>query len=122
MTHLTAEQRQALASALKVRQQALEARLQTHQLGLSRVDYASELLAQDDDNAPQRASERELDLALSDIELQELAAINRAQQRVHESDYGLCVDCGCAIPLQRLQIEPEALRCVDCQARLESKH
>lgn len=121
MDHLSPEQRQNLAGLLDQRRQALRMRLQAHQRGLSRVEYASELLAQDADDAPQRAAERELDMALSDHELLELASIDQALQRIAEGQFGQCADCGCPIPLARLQLEPATLRCVPCQSRHEKE-
>jgi len=50
---------------------------------------------------------------------QELRDIAAALQRMEEGRYGECVDCGCDIPLARLQAEPAAARCVACQQRFE---
>lgn len=44
----------------------------------------------------------------------ELAALDAARGRLEAGDYGLCVDCGGAIPLERLTLLPAALRCVPC--------
>lgn len=49
-------------------------------------------------------------------ELQEIAA---ALARMDEGRYGDCVDCGCDIPLARLQVQPAAARCIPCQERFE---
>lgn len=119
---LSHEQRAELARVLHARRQALEGQVATHRQGRSRAEHASEVLAQDGDDAPQRASDREVDLALGDIDQQQLAALARACERVHEADYGLCTDCGDPIPYARLLVEPEALRCVGCQSIHERKH
>ena len=42
-----------------------------------------------------------------------------ALARVSDGEYGLCTECGAAIPPRRLQAIPDAATCVDCQARLE---
>ncbi len=114
--YLTSGQRAILAEKLQVRERALERQLDLHQEGLSRIEHAREALEQDGDDAPQRASEREVDLALSDMDLQELAAIRRARQHLQDEEYGLCVSCGNPIPFDRLEIEPQALRCVACES------
>ena len=44
-----------------------------------------------------------------------LAAINEALQRIEKGTYGICLKCGKAIPLQRLEIFPEAGLCLNCQ-------
>jgi RNA polymerase-binding transcription factor DksA len=116
---LTSDKRATLAQALQTRQKALERQMELHRQGQSRVDFARDALQQDGDDAPQRASDREVDQTLSDIDVQALAAVTDAQKRLQAADYGLCIDCQQAIPFERLQIEPEALRCVACQSQLE---
>jgi len=118
-THLTVGQRALLQAELELRQRQLSEQLQVHQEGRTRIEHARDVLAQDYDDAPQRAMDREVDMALSEIDTQELAAIARALQRVHEDDYGLCADCGVEIPFDRLKVEPHALRCVACESRRE---
>ncbi|WP_018411914.1 TraR/DksA family transcriptional regulator [Methyloversatilis thermotolerans] len=87
--------------------------------GVSRAEHAREVLLQDGDDAPQRSSEREVDLALTDIETVELNALDAALQRMAEGRYGLCEDCGTDIPAARLAAEPEASLCIDCQRARE---
>jgi DnaK suppressor protein len=115
-THLTAGQRAALQAKLELRRSELDRRIALHQHGLSRAEHASEVLSQDADDAPQRDADREVDLALSDQELDELGAVSQALRRLHDPAFGLCVDCGNAIPFDRLQAKPQALRCVACAA------
>ncbi len=118
-THLTAGQRALLQTELELRQRQLSQQLELHQEGRSRIEHARDVLAQDYDDAPQRAMDREVDMALSEIDTQELAAVGRALARVQADDYGLCVDCGGGIPFDRLKVEPQALRCVVCEAKRE---
>jgi len=115
-THLTAEQRALLERALWVRENAIERQLDLHQQGLPRVEFARDVLGQESDDAPQRANDREVDIALSQIDLQELAAVRSARQRIHDEEYGVCTACGQGIPFERLSVEPQALRCVPCQS------
>ena len=115
-SYLTSEQRSLLDRALRERENAVERQLDLHQQGLPRVEFAGEVLRQDTDDAPQRASDREVEITLSQIDLQELAAIRSARQRIHDEDYGVCIACGQAIPFERLSVEPQALRCVACQS------
>lgn len=42
-----------------------------------------------------------------------------ALRRLETNQYGICVDCDVMIPLARLKAQPEATRCVLCQARQE---
>ena len=78
------------------------------------------MLLQDGDDAPQRDGEREVDMALSDLETQQLGAVSQALVRLHEGHYGACADCGKAIPFARLLVEPWAERCVVCESKHEA--
>jgi DnaK suppressor protein len=110
-----------LESSLQQRQRVLDRRLAEHHGGVSRAEHAHDMLEQDGDDAPQREGERELDMALSDLETRELGAVSQALARLGAGTYGVCADCDVEIPFDRLKAEPWALRCVDCEARLEAK-
>jgi DnaK suppressor protein len=98
----------------------LSRRLDEHHGGLSRAEHAREVLQQDADDAPQREGDREMDMALSDLETLELAAVNRALERLQDGRYGLCASCDAEIPFDRLKAEPWALRCVACETQAEA--
>lgn len=118
-SHLTAGQRALLRAALVQRQHQLDSRLAEHLGGRSRAEHAREVLQQDGDDAPQREGERELDLALSDLETREVGEVSEALRRLDGEGYGLCADCGVEIPFDRLRAEAWALRCVPCEAARE---
>jgi DnaK suppressor protein len=42
-----------------------------------------------------------------------------ALSRISEGEYGVCAECGAAIPPKRLLALPDATTCVACQTRLE---
>ncbi len=44
-----------------------------------------------------------------------------ALQRIQDGTYGICADCRKRIPAARLQVKPEAIRCVACQADYEQR-
>ena len=119
MRHLTAGQHTLLESELQQRQRQLIGRLNEHLGGLSRAEHARELLQQDAHDAPQRGGDREMDMALSDLETLELAAVGQALARLQDGRYGSCADCGAEIPFDRLKAEPWALRCVSCETAAE---
>lgn len=50
---------------------------------------------------------------------QRLNAVHAALVRRKNGDYGYCVDCDEPIALARLQKQPEAARCIACQAATE---
>jgi RNA polymerase-binding transcription factor len=65
--------------------------------------------------------DNELDEGLSDELRRELAAIDRAEQRLAEGTYGLSVESGEPIPDERLEAIPAAERTAEEQARLEGE-
>ena len=46
-------------------------------------------------------------------------AVVQACDRLREGTYGICADCGRAIPRRRLQVLPTATLCLQCQERRE---
>jgi DnaK suppressor protein len=118
---LSAVQRAAIEAELNSQRRELERSIAEHRRGLTRTEQAREQLLQDADDAPQREAERELDHALTDREIEQLARLTRALARVHDEHFGLCGDCGVVIPFERLKAEPWAERCVACESRREAK-
>lgn len=55
-------------------------------------------------------------------DLEEVRQIDKALLRMESGSYGTCEQCGRAIPLQRLLVQPAAQRCLECQKDLEAKH
>ncbi|MGC5887492.1 TraR/DksA family transcriptional regulator [Ralstonia pseudosolanacearum] len=72
------------------------------------------------DLADQEAGEQTNDVMLAHYQ-NELAQIDAARERMQQHRYGICTDCGEAIPLLRLQAQPTALRCLNCQTARERK-
>ncbi len=42
------------------------------------------------------------------------AKLESALGRIDSDDYGICIDCEEEIPLKRLELMPESLKCVHC--------
>jgi DnaK suppressor protein len=110
----------ALRQRLLNERQALMERIAQQRGGaVGRVEAAAEQFAQSEDEHAQNITERDLAFAIDEHESAELNAIQAALVRVREGSYGECMDCGKAIALARLQANPEAERCVNCQTQLE---
>lgn len=62
------------------------------------------------------------DIALLSHELVRLRDIDGALARIEAGTYGTCIDCGEAIPVERLKVLPTALSCVKCQQAYERQH
>jgi RNA polymerase-binding protein DksA len=59
--------------------------------------------------------EKELSLEANARDL--LGKVNRALETVDDGTYGICVECGKAIPVARLDALPYVTLCVDCASR-----
>lgn len=67
----------------------------------------------------QAIANSEIDLSEAIRDIEEWRGLRSAIRRIEEGHYGVCVDCGVDIPLARLQAQPIAVRCVECQSRAE---
>ena len=72
------------------------------------ADTASEISDADRENAVIEAA--------GDQRAQVVAAL----ARLDDGTYGTCIDCGKPIPPARLEVRPEASRCVEDQAKAEA--
>lgn len=110
----------ALKSNLLQQRQSLLSQLSSLRGGpIGRVEASANHFGQHEDSSAQTATERELEFALDDHESRELAAVNSALQRLDDGTYGQCTACGVPIAPARLEVAPEAERCIDCQEKLE---
>ena len=69
---------------------------------------------------------RETGSTLCDDEICQRAidGLPEMEQALHRSDrglYGVCINCDKAIPLARLKVKPEAIRCIHCQSVYERR-
>jgi RNA polymerase-binding protein DksA len=100
-----AELREAIAAALRATGNEHAAGLANH--------------LEETDDEPVADLESAIEIAALEREVHELRAIESAQRRLHEPDFGLCEDCAAEIPYARLSANPTATRCIGCQARRE---
>lgn len=66
------------------------------------------------------ASEQASGLGIVDQETTALNAIDDALDKLDSGEYGTCEECGDEIPLARLQAQPFARFCVECQEDAEA--
>ncbi len=64
---------------------------------------------------------KDVNLATMDRHINEIRAIDAALMRMAHAMYGICSDCDGFIELERLKVQPTALRCHACQTKLEHK-
>jgi DnaK suppressor protein len=85
-----------------------------------RRDQNEEMLSTPGDVMDVAKSSIDVDTHASIIENLEhqLGEIDDALKRVDEAQYGVCLNCGLEIPIERLRAVPSAIYCVDCQAEI----
>ena len=60
-----------------------------------------------------------VDVKLVDIRQEELIKMDAAERKLNEGTYGICEECGKDISVERLAAMPYAVRCLECEERLE---
>lgn len=121
MKHLTDADRNMLADQL----QAMKRRALDEIRGTA-ADVKTSLQPQDHEvqsHADEAEAERLGDVRFAEIEIDRarLLDIEQAEQRMADGRYGVCADCGDAIPRERLLAQPTAIRCAACQTAAENK-
>jgi RNA polymerase-binding protein DksA len=113
-THLT-----TLRDLLNYRLTELRAEVHAAQLARREPDGPGthEVADRKDDAAQQQRAG--LDSVQEQRDIDELAQVEAALQRLDAGSYGNCADCDEPIPLARLQVQPAALRCARCQSARE---
>ena len=99
---------------------SLQEQLKTLRGGdIGRVEASANHFASHEDSTAQTNTARELEFALDARETEELDQIEAALRRIEDGSYGQCADCGVEIPSARLDVAPEASRCIACQEKVE---
>jgi DnaK suppressor protein len=60
-----------------------------------------------------------IDIELADIRRDEILKMEAAERKLDEGTYGVCEECGKEIGTDRLAALPYAIRCVECEERIE---
>ena len=58
---------------------------------------------------------KELSIEQNTLDL--MRKVDHALTRVETGDYGICENCGAAIPIERLDVLPYSTLCVECAAK-----
>jgi DnaK suppressor protein len=106
----------------RLRERAEEIAARRAQLDRSSGDMNTELADYDQHPADDgtETHEQELDETTDMMLAAEAENVELALRRLGEGNYGVCTDCGKEIPRARLEAMPEAVRCLDDQARYEA--
>ncbi len=117
---LTQMQRAELERTMMRRREALEAESHADAEKL-REDVFSETAGPVADVGDEATADLITDVENAELErdLAELRSLEAALARLREGRYGVCVHCGGEIEFARLQREPAAIRCFECQSAFE---
>jgi DnaK suppressor protein len=109
---LTPTQRDELKALLLARRAVLDQEMLQNQQNLAPPTA-------DEGGMVQRNVAREVDQVLTNIDADDLVRIDRALKAMADGSYGICSECGCDIPIERLRVEPQTEHCVACKEKWE---
>lgn len=122
MAGLTQQQTDTLEQTLRSRRDALRNELEQSLRREGHSDLAENLDRVHDGGDDALADVRaDVNVAHLVAQYDELRDLDGALQRLGSGEFGDCVDCGEAIPFERLQSMPTATRCVACQEKHEQR-
>ena len=114
---LTAAQLKELKDLLLSRRKELQAEMTQNRANLAPAEISGSV--SQDESARLKNQTREVDATLNYLDATDLSRIDRALEAMDAGDYGLCEECGCHIPFERLKIEPMTQHCVACKSKWE---
>ncbi|NEX59639.1 TraR/DksA family transcriptional regulator [Noviherbaspirillum galbum] len=121
MAALTEEQMNAFRDRLGARAQELRDDIRRElDVKDEHIDVASEVPDPGDSSFADLAVD--LGNAAVSRDIFEMRAVEAALARTDDGSYGECLDCGSDIPIERLQVQPTAERCIACQEKYEKTH
>jgi RNA polymerase-binding protein DksA len=123
MSALDTTRRHSLEQKLRSRHTTLRGEIRAALLA-STEERHRELAGMVHDAADDSVADLLMDVNLKgmDRDARELAAVNAALARLAQGTYGVCVDCGGDIADQRLEAQPAAARCIECETRHERQY
>lgn len=116
---LTPAQLKELKDLLLARRKELQDEMEQNLANLAPAERTSSV--SQDESARLKNLTREVDSRLTSLDAADLTRIDRALEAMDEGTYGLCDECGCNIPFERLKIEPMTQHCVACKSAWEQK-
>lgn len=123
MSHLKPNEYREIAGKLQAQRHALYEQVKEH-VRESEDDSALELRAQANDEGDLSVADLSRDMKLEQIdrEIEQLREVDAAELRMEKGTYGYCVECDREIKPARLQVQPTASRCLECQELFERTH
>jgi DnaK suppressor protein len=110
-------------SELAKLKETLEKQLKDLQMDLTRnlaQPMTTPLLADVNDQASFE-TERSFEIRIKDRERKLVGKVQEALKKISEGTYGVCVSCGEAIGVKRLQARPVTDLCINCKSEMEAQ-
>ena len=120
MANVTDKQLQKLKKQMMERQRLLVGEVNDQRSQAADDDAIGGVGDAGDESVARMATDLHLQEAGRDLE--ELRDIEAALQRIADGSYGDCEQCGTEIGYPRLEVQPTATRCIQCQAQFEKTH
>lgn len=123
MAELTKKHIEALRKRMLERQRTLVAEV-NEQRSRTAEDGNEDVLGGVGDAGDESVQRMVIDLHLQEAgrDLEEIRDIDTALRRIDEGDYGDCEQCGNEIGYARLEVQPTATRCIQCQSQYEKTY
>ncbi len=123
MGALSEKQKQHLEQKLRTRLATLRDEIREALLASTEARHR-EIAGMVHDAADESVADLLADINLKgmDRDARELADVNAALDRLARGTLGVCRDCGGDIGLPRLEAQPAAARCIECETRREKQY
>jgi phage/conjugal plasmid C-4 type zinc finger TraR family protein len=124
MTHLSKQDLQHIREALQTRREALLAHMRETLEQSGQTQFAEILGRTSGDSSDEALAVTlgDLSAARMEHEVRQLREMEAATARIGSEGFGICEDCGGAIPAARLVANPAATRCTACQSLHEKTY
>jgi|RhiMethySRZTD1v2_1073278.scaffolds.fasta_scaffold1854967_1 RNA polymerase-binding protein DksA len=122
MADLTKQQLGRLKNALLERQRVLTSEVREKRAQTAAQANDDTMGVADTGDESVLRMQADLDLQEAGRDMEELQQIDIALRRIEEGAYGECIECGTDIEFPRLQAQPTALRCLECQSKHEKTY
>lgn len=124
MSTYSEKELQQVRDALQQQRQALMEQIQSGLSESEQHQFAAVLGRSAGDSSDEALATSLADLASArlDLDVRQWRALDAAAERISHPDFGICQDCGAAIPVARLVANPAAVRCVACQETHDRTH
>ena len=120
MANLTDKQLQKLKKQMTERQRVLVGEVNDQRSQAAEDVEIGAVGDAGDESVVRMATDLHLQEAGRDLE--ELRDIDAALQRIADGSYGDCEQCGTEIGYPRLEVQPTAARCIECQSQFEKTY